>query len=246
MISEKSFNSFSSEPSEKKGILHANDNYTFVFDNGEKFRGLGENICWEARSEDDSKFFKKLHENPRFNYEYMLRKLAANGGNYTHVWISPWNFPVEWKQVSPTTNRYTNSTEYFNPGAIVKLDRLFELSDSLGVYIMLCFSGTGGFDESNYGLKGGGVAESDSALFVNPISRQQYKNKLRYFISRWGYSSGIGAWEFYNEINWFAFSKDKNDKRRPQSAVAWHDEMSTFLRENDPYHHLITTSIAQT
>ncbi len=246
LVSESPSKSFISEVSGKKGILHARDNYTFGFDNGEPFRGLGENICWEARSNDDSKYFKTLHENPRFNYEFMLRKLAASGGNYTRIWICPWNFPIEWKEVSPTTNRYSNSTEYFNPSAIKKLDRLFELSDSLGVYIMLCFSGTGGFDESNYGLKGGGKAESDSALFVNPISKQQYKNKLRYFIARWGYSSSIGAWEFYNEINWFAFSKDKNDKRRPKSAVAWHVEMSTFLKEKDPYHHLITTSIAQT
>jgi hypothetical protein len=246
LVSELSSKPFKSELSGKKGILHANNNYTFIFDNGESFRGLGENICWEARSNDDSKYFKALHENPRFNYEYMLRKLSANGGNFTRIWICPWNFPLEWKEVSPNTNRYSNSTEYFNPGAIKKLDRFFELSDSLGVYSMICFSGTGGFDESNYGLKGGGVAKSDSALFVNPVSRQQYKNKLRYFIARWGYSPSIGAWELYNEINWFAFSKDTTDHRRPKSAVAWHDEMSTYLTENDPYRHLITTSIAQT
>jgi hypothetical protein len=246
LVSELPIKSFRSEVSGKKGILHANDNYTFIFDNGEPFRGLGENICWEARSNDDSKYFKTLHENPRFNYEYMLRKLAANGGNFTRIWISPWNFPIEWKEVSPNTNRYLNSTEYFNPSAIAKLDRLFELSDSLGVHIMLCFSGTGGFDESNYGLKGGGVALNDSALWANPISKEQYKNKLRYFIARWGYSPSIGAWEFYNEVNWFAFSKDTSDHRRPKLAVAWHDEMSTFLKENDPYRHLITTSIAQT
>ncbi len=231
---------------DKKGFLHGFDNYTFIYDNGEHFRGLGEDICWEARSTDDSKFFKTLNENPRFNYEYMFRKLSSNGGNFTRVWISPWNFPIEWKQVSSTTNRYTNSNEYFNPSAIKKLDRLFELSDSLGIYIMLTFSGTGGFEESNYYIKKGGFAVSDSDFFVNPQSKQQYKNKLRYFIARWGYSPSIGAWELYNEVNWWAFSKDTSNHIRPKSVVAWHDEMSTYLRDNDPYRHLITTSIAQT
>jgi hypothetical protein len=245
-FNELTANSFTVKASGKKGILHANDNYTFIFDNNELFRGLGENLCWESRSNDDSKFFKTLHENPRFNYEFLLRKLAANGGNFTRIWISPWNFPLEWHTVSPNTNRYSNSNEFYNPSAIAKLDRLFELSDSLGIYIMLTLNGTGGFEESNYGIKGGGLAENDSAFFVNPECREQYKNKLRYLIARWGYSGSLGAWEFYNEVNWFAFGHDTSDKQRPRSAVAWHDEMSTYLRENDPYRHLITTSIAQT
>ncbi len=243
-VNELKSSTFKSEKSNKKGFLHANDNFTFKFDNGEIFRGIGENICWEARSNDDSKFFKQLHEDPRFNYDFMLKKLTENGGNYTRIWMCYWNFPLEWKTVSPDTKRYTNSTEYYNPSAIAKLDRLFELSDSLGIYIMLTISGNNGFKESNYHIKNGGFVETDSAFFVHPKSKEQYKDKLRYLIARWGYSPSIGAWEFFNEVDYLSFSKNPNDNSRQKAVTAWHDEMSTFLKQNDPYNHLVTTSIS--
>ena len=51
---------FSSFTSNKKGFLHANNNWSFKFDNSKVFRGIGENIGWESRSNDDSRFFKKI------------------------------------------------------------------------------------------------------------------------------------------------------------------------------------------
>ena len=53
---------FKVAPSDKKGILHPKDFWVFQYDNGQPFRGVAENICWESRASDDSKFFKELHE----------------------------------------------------------------------------------------------------------------------------------------------------------------------------------------
>ena len=30
--------------------------------------------------------------------------------------------------------------------------------------------------------------------------------------------------------------------RYPDAVAAWHTEMASFIRQQDPYHHLITTS----
>lgn len=248
LINTTSKANFSIEASSQNGFLRKNNNWSFRFDNGKAFRGIGENICWEARSNDDSKYFKQLHENQRFNYEFMLRKLASSGGNYTRIWMCPWNLPLEWKTVSSNTNRYTNSTNYFNPSAISKLDRLFELSDSLGIYIMLALDQAGNFGDdwknSNYNIKNGGFARNDSDFFCNPKAQIQYKNRLRYLIARWGYSSSIGAWEFFNEIDYLSFQKDTADHSKSKAVVAWHKTMSSWLKNNDPYQHLITTSIS--
>ena len=46
----------------ERGILHVRDNWTLVYDDGTPFRGVAENICLESRANDDSKFFKELHE----------------------------------------------------------------------------------------------------------------------------------------------------------------------------------------
>ena len=227
---------FNAMKSKGKGILHLNDEWTFKFDNGTPFRGIGENLCWESRAEDDSKFFKELHEKEKYNYEYMLPSLVKHGGNYFRTWICSWNLPLDWKS-GINNRRYTNSDEYFNPSAVAKMDRLVNLSDSLGIFMMLTL-GQGTHDErhSRY-------ATSTPAFFVDPQAKAQYKNRLRFIVARWGYSPSIGAWEFFNEIDNVQF-RNADNPIPSGDIVQWHDEMSTYLKQIDPYQHLVTTSIS--
>jgi hypothetical protein len=63
-------------------------------------------------------------------------------------------------------------------------------------------------------------------------------------VARYGYSPSIAAWEFFNEIDNVIYS-GKPEERIPDSVItAWHDEMSRYLKEVDPYDHLVTTSIS--
>lgn len=210
--------------------------WTFKFDNGELYRGLGENICWESRDNDDSKYFKVLHEDKKYNYEYMLASLAKHKGDYYRTWICPWNLPLDWK-AGFNNSRYTPSDAYFNPSAISKLDRLVGLSDSLGLHVMLTL-GTGSYDEQN-----GRYAVTTDNFFVDPKAKAQYKNRLRFIVARWGYSPSISAWEFFNEVDNVQFRNEDNPI--PAAAIVeWHAEMSAYLSLLDPYEHLITTSIS--
>ena len=227
---------FTTSASDGKGILHANDDWTFKFDNGEVFRGIGENLAWESRADDDSKFFKALHEKEKYNYEYLLPALKNHGGNYFRTWISSWNLPLDWKS-GFNSNRYENSSEYFNPSAIKKMDRLVDLSDSLNLFMMLTLG------EGTHDAKHGRYATSTADFFINAAAKAQYKNRLRYIVARWGYSPSIGAWEFFNEIDNVQF---RNAAKPIPAAdiVSWHEEMSTYLKQIDPYKHLVTTSIS--
>jgi hypothetical protein len=219
-----------------KGILHLHDNWTFKFDNGAPFRGIGENICWESRAEDDSKFFKELHEKEKYNYEYLLPRLVKNGGNYFRTWICSWNLPLDWKN-GINNHRYQDSEEYFNPSAVRKMDRLVNLSDSLGIFMMLTLG------QGTHDAKHGRYAVSTPEFFVNEQAKAQYKNRLRFIVARWGYSPAIGAWEFFNEIDNVQF-RNAGNPIPAQHIVQWHDEMSTYLKQIDPYQHLVTTSIS--
>jgi hypothetical protein len=239
---------FSVAPSDKNGFLHANNNWTFKFDNGKLFRGIGENIGWESRDSDDSKFFENLHENPRYNYDFMLKKLAANGGNFFRTWMIYWNLPVDWKTVK-NNRRYSNSSSIYNESGIKRMDRLINLCDSLGIYMMLALESHAGFggeawEMNNYNVKNGGFAKTPLEFFTLPEAKAQYKNKLRFMVARFGYSSSIAAWEFFNEIDNVIY-QGKPEDRIPDSVItAWHNEMSTYLHETDPYDHMITTSIS--
>ena len=120
------------------GILHPRDNWTLAFDDGTLFRGVAENICWESRDSDDSKFFSELHEQAdRFNYDVMLPQFAGAGGNFCRLWMCSWNFPID-RHDRFNNRRYQPSDEYFNPSAVARLDHTVELGENLGVYFMLC------------------------------------------------------------------------------------------------------------
>ena len=248
IISNSVLSSFSSQSSNKKGILHINDYWTFKYDNGDAFRGIGENIGWEKRDTDDSKFFKLLHEEPRFNYSYMLKSLANNGGNFFRTWMIYWNLPVDWKNVK-NAGRYENADSHFNPSGIERMDYLVQLCDSLDLHFMLTLSGAGSFSKngwelSSYNQINGGFAQTPQEFFELEDSRIQYKNFLRYIVARWGYSPSIGAWEFFNEIDNAVYQNSNGDYIPHNLITEWHNEMTTYLKSIDPYKHIVTTSIS--
>jgi hypothetical protein len=237
---------FAVSPSKQKGFLHGADAWTFRFDDGEAFRGLGENIGWESRSSDDSRYFRGLHENPRYNYEYLLGRLATNGGNFFRTWMCPWNLPLEWKKIS-NSNRYTDDDGYFNASAIQRMDQLVELAGSLNLYMMLTLDNSVDFQgrswqRSSYNRANGGPAASTQEFFTDPRAKSQYKDRLRYLVARWGYSPHIAAWEFFNEIDNLMYGIQP--RISDEIITAWHREMSDYLKSIDPYHHLVTTSIS--
>jgi len=94
-----------------------------------------------------------------------------------------------------------------------------------------------------YRIRDRGFSASSSDFFVNPKSKARYNNRLRYIISRWGYSTSIGAWELFNEIDNVQFS-NKENPINADTIVKWHDEMSSYIKRIDPFGHLVTTSIS--
>jgi hypothetical protein len=230
---------FSVANSTKDGFLHLNNNWTFKFDSGKLFRGIGENVGWESRG----------FENQKYTYDYLLSSLAKNGANFFRTWMCAWSIPLEWKNVRDT-QRYSNTDEYFNPGALKRMDELVELTDSLGLYFMLAMDWHGAlmndanWPRNNYNILNGGPAKTPTDFFTSQAAQAKYKNKLRYIIARWGYSTSIAAFEFFNEIDNAAFT-GKDSVIIPHAAIAdWHSEMSRYIKENDPYNHLVTTSVS--
>lgn len=215
---ESTSGTFTSLPGKKQGFLHKNNLYTFKFDNGDLFRGIGENVGWEART----------FENQKYTYELLLPPLAKNGVNFFRTWMCPWNLPLDYQHTN-NPKRYTNSTEYFNPSGIKRMEELLHLVDSLHLYMMLTLDMNSG---------------KNSEWFRSQASMDKYKNKLRYLVARWGYSTNIAAWEFFNEIDNGVFNKDDSVLIPHAYVTNWHDEMSRYLKDIDPYKHLVTTSIS--
>lgn len=230
---------FAASASEKDGFLHTDGCWTLKFDSGKPFRGIGENVAWEARAWED----------PKWTYDYFLASLAENKANFFRVWMCPWNFPVAWPEVS-STDRYASSEEYFNPSGIKRLDEVVQMIDSMDLYMMLAFNHHGGIIENRgwqhnrYNAANGGPAATPAAFFTSPEAREMFKNQLRYIVARWGYSPHIGAWEFFNEVDNAVFHGQDSILIPHQAVTGWHKEMAAYLKSIDPYDHIVTTSVS--
>ncbi len=224
--------------SNKDGFIHLNPKsyYFMQYDSGKPFRGIGENVCWDPRPD----------ENQTYKYEYMFPLLGDSGCNFTRVWMCPWNIPLEWK--NPGLGRYSET-------AAARLDTILSLAEQNGLYLMLTLDfhgvfksvkdpwGGGDYWTTNpYNAINGGPCSNPSAFFSNPAAKNIYKKRLRYIIARWGYNPHLGAIEFFNEVD---HTYNDGDANVPASdIVSWHNEMSTYLKSIDPFGHLVSTSTA--
>ncbi len=222
--------------SNKDGFLHLNpkSNYFLQHDSGKPFRGIGENVCWDPRPNEDQKY----------KYEYMFPLLGANGCNFARLWMCPWNAPLEWKNSG--SGRYSET-------AAARLDTIFSLAERNGLYVMLAldFHGVfksvkdpwGGGDywtDNPYNIANGGPCLNAAAFFSNSAAKEMYKKRLRYVIARWGYNKHLGVIEFFNEVDHAYNDGDVNTPA--EDIVSWHKEMSAYLKSIDPFEHLVSTS----
>jgi hypothetical protein len=134
-----------------------------------------------------------------------------------------------------------------------RLDEIMHDAGKKGVYIMLTLDYHGIFkpkldrwgsnDEwrrNPYNVDNGGPCNSPEDFFTNPEAKKIYKKRLRYLVARWGYSTNLACWEFWNEID----NVMEWQNVPAEAIVSWHREMADYLRGIDPYGHLISTSVS--
>lgn len=245
--------SFEAKASGDDGFLHveAGSLWTFRFDDGKPFRGIGENVAWEGRA----------HEDPKNTFEYFLPKIARNGGTFFRTISCAWNLPME-QQIVETKRRfsrhYSNTTQFYHPQGLARTDQLFHLADSLGLYCLLTLYWHGELKPSEhwgifpYNKAIGGPAGKPEEFFTNPKARQRFKDRLRYIIARWGYSTHLAMIDLFNEIDnaTYAVIKDSGGSSSDSVIIphkyvtAWHAEMCRYLKSIDPYGHIVASSIS--
>ncbi len=109
---------------------------------------------------------------------------------------------------------------FYNPVDCAMLDSLLEAAEQAGIYLQLCMLTR---DLYMWALKDPSSPEYDRAI-------ADARRFFRHAIARWGYSTAVGAWEYWNEM----------DPGRPTER--FYHELGQFFEQNDPYGHLRTTS----
>ncbi|MBF0216936.1 MAG: cellulase family glycosylhydrolase [Candidatus Omnitrophica bacterium] len=194
-----------------------NNPYYMVFDSGRPFYGIGHNIGW-------------VTDNDVSIFESYFADMRKAGCNLTRIWINcPWTPKVENEKIG----RYDLVD-------CAKIDRIIELAQKYGIYVILVLDSysslkaSGGvwneasWDENPYNSKNGGFCSEPWDFFRDKNAKGAYRNRLRYIVSRWGYSPNIMAFELWNEVN------------IPED---WASEMMAYMKSINPHGQLMTTSL---
>ncbi len=222
---------FAVKESDKHGFLRLSprDPRYLEFDDGTPFFGVGLNMAWYEDNEDGR----------IADYVRWLDAFSAAGGNTIRVWLAPWGFSYEWRDTGLGNYELRQDRAF-------RLDKLFELAEERGVYIQLTMIAHGPFsrttntewDANPYNQKNGGMLSDPVAFVSNPEAFNFWLRYLRYAAARWGYSTSLLAWEWWNEVNWTPFSS-------PEKLAPWISKSAEYLKNLDPYQHLITHSGSQ-
>lgn len=201
-----------------------NDQY-FQTSDGQALPLNGENVAW--------------YNNGTYDYDTWFASMQSAGENFARVWMSPWCFGIE-------GNPGTLTNYALDPAW--QLDYVLQLAEQKGIYIQLTlndyreYSSASGSDgkwvNNPYNVTNGGPCVNQNAFFTNNTAMLIYEKRLRYLIARYAYSQNLLTWEFFNEI-------DHDYSYLSKSSVdTWHSQMGGWLHTNDPYGHLVTTSLS--
>ncbi len=199
----------------------------FAFDNGAAYFPLGQNMGWIL---------------PLEKWPHYLQRTGDTGANWIRVWMCSWGrMALEWtKKTDP--NVYHDLDAYSLANAR-RVDDLLKGAQEHGLYVQLVFNNHGQFssktnpewDSNPYNTANGGFLKSPEEFFTHPESLRRYKDRLRYLVGRYGWSTHIFAWELWNEVN-------LTSNYDYQTVADWHKQMSAVLKELDSYDHPVTTS----
>ena len=107
-----------------------------------------------------------------------------------------------------------------NPIDCFILDQLVEAAEKHGIYLELCLLTRDHYMEP--------VSHPHTAAYARAVA--DAKKLLRYCVARWGYSTHVAAWEYWNEMN-----------PGPPNQLLY-DAWGTYLEQTDPYRHLRAVS----
>ncbi len=200
----------------------------FETDNGQALPLVGADVCWPgARG--------------TYDYEDWLPAMAASGWNWIRLWMAPWAFGIETAPAERLNYRMDRAWQ---------LDRVLDMARAHRIYVLLCLDYHGMFEEEPdywggnnywprhpYNKSQGGPCANQREFFNLPDAQRLYQKRLRYLTGRYGADPNLFAWEFFNEIdNVYRYLV-------PEDVAAWHGLMGAWLKEHDPWRHLITTSL---
>ena len=196
-----------------------------------------------------------------YEYERHVDSLAGNA-NYMRIWLNRPQYlslygPEFTQMVEGKPTMYFDNT--LNQKDAAELDQIIEYAARNNIAVMPAIFTYDDFkaDPSHKDLDKEPAdwrvnpfhtvlgLKSPEDFFTDKEAKRITRNLIRYIVARWGYSTNIVAWELWNEVTNMDYDSITINSYSSNLAD-WHDEMSKLIHENDPFDHLITTSLGRT
>ncbi|MGV3632154.1 MAG: T9SS type A sorting domain-containing protein [Bacteroidota bacterium] len=269
--------SFTVVESGSPGYVTVSENKRYFELGGQPFYPVGCNVLWPiTRAETDPELFNKtnvyeeyragVHAVPRVydNYKNTLNALIDGGGNCFRSIMYPASTDIEFEKLGDYTERLTMAQEmdemlelFENRGALFVWD--LQIHYSL-MYSEMVYGKNWAWDNLVYDANGNSYGYCYKTLpgVNNPIdfltntqAKEYYKQRLRYILARWGYSTNIALFEIMSETNLLVPSMNPGDQNFYSEGENWkifrdwNVEMATYLKSHwNGALHLTTTSYA--
>lgn len=211
------------------GFIQIHDG-AFIRPDGSRYFPVGHNLGWrDARTE--------------MSVDDQLRLMGERGLNWSRIWSSNWDVrnPFWPGDQEPPQGRDMDL------GVFATWADTVQAANESGVFFQWVLFNHGSFSTQvnpNWGahpwnVENGGFLVRAEDFFTDAEAKRRVRNFLRYVIARFGHEPGIMAWELFNEVEWVDAIRVADD----EAVVGeWHREMARFIRSQDPYPRLITTS----
>jgi hypothetical protein len=218
--------SFESLPGDDGGYVRVSprDGHYFEFERGGTFFPIGSNVAWYDQRGISA-------------YDLWFGKMSGEGANYARLWFASWGFAQEWSDtgLGNYTARQRQAWE---------MDYVVDLAEQKGIYLMLCLLYHGAWsygtnpewDSNPYNAAAGGFLDAPAKFLSDPRAKKLFAQRLRYIVSRWGYSTHVFSWELWNEAN-LASGMISDPAWAP-----WLKETADEIRAMDFSRHMVSNS----
>lgn len=207
-----------------QGFIRTGGPWGFKFDDGKPYWPVGFNLAWQSPGVIPMK--QAFEEFPQY------------GINWSRIWTNHWD--------GKNPMWVANDPLRFDEKPLEKWTQIVNSAEKGGVKFQWVLFHHGpwssrvnsNWKENPWNKTNGGFLEKPGEFFTSERAKKIVRAWLRYAIARYGHSPSIMSWELFNEVEWV----DPNYENKQAQIGAWHDEMSAWIRDLDPYDHLVTSS----
>jgi len=264
---------FECTPGNPRGFLRLSrrDPRYMEFSNGEFYYPIGHNL----RSPSDRRpgiYGSEVLANVEWAekqgtraYGKWFRKMRENGETFSRIWMSPWWCGLEWHR----DHEGFHGLGYYNQANAARLDRILELAEQEGIYLNVETANHGTLStyiDKQWRYNPLNMAMPDGYLryatdfFTSRRAMQSHRDKLRYTVARWGYSTAIAWWGVMTEAEWvepyfrglqFAdprkvavrswVPRPYKTRAHQSKLINWLVETDRYIRELDAHPHLVSS-----